>query len=147
MGTADEFRAAVEAGDHARIVALFADDVRFFSPVKFRPFEGKTVTSAVFEVLLRTLKDFRYIGQLEGTSEEGDAREQVDAHMLHFRATVDGKGVEGMDLLQLDADKQISTFTVMIRPLSAVTAVSQAVYAGLVADGVVEQPDRSTETT
>ncbi|KAA0021707.1 nuclear transport factor 2 family protein [Antrihabitans cavernicola] len=137
MSTADEFRTAVETVDHDAITALFADDVRFYSPVKFRPFEGKAVTAAVFRVLLRTFEGFRYVGQLAGTGEEGDGGPVTESHMLHFRTKVNGKAVEGMDLIQLDDAGKISTFTVMIRPLSAVTTVSEAIYAGLVADGVV----------
>lgn len=137
MGTADDFRRAVEAADHPAITALFAEDIRFFSPVKFRPFEGKAVTSAVFTVLLRTFENFRYVGQLAGTGEEGDGGAETEAHMLHFRTAVNGKAVEGMDLIHLNDAGKISTFTVMIRPLSAVTAVSAAIYAGLIADGVI----------
>ena len=60
----------------------------------------------------------------------------ADAAGKHFRTVVNGKQVEGIDLLHLDGD-EIATFTVMIRPMSAVQTVSEAVYAGLAADGVL----------
>jgi hypothetical protein len=137
MSTADAFRDAVEAGDHAAIVALFAPDTRFYSPVKFTPFEGVEVVGALFSVLQRAFTDFRYVGEFSGRAEEGRGGDEVESHILIFRTVVDGKEVHGIDLLQLDAQGLISTFTVMIRPLSAVTTVSQAIYAGLVADGVL----------
>jgi hypothetical protein len=140
MSTADAFRDAVEAGDQAAIVALFAPDIRFYSPVKFTPFEGIEVVSALFSVLQRTFTDFRYVGEFSGWVEEGRGGEEAESYILVFRTVVEGKDVHGIDLLQLDAQGLISTFTVMIRPLSAVTTVSQAIYAGLVADGVLPAP-------
>lgn len=58
MNAADEFRAAVESGDFVRGTALFADDIRFYSPVKFTPFEGIDMVRALFKVLARTFQDF-----------------------------------------------------------------------------------------
>ncbi|TQM78450.1 SnoaL-like protein [Saccharothrix saharensis] len=127
MNAALRFKAAVEAGDIVGATEFFADDITFHSPVKFRPFEGIDTVRALFGVLQRTFEDFRYVGQYDGP----------DGHVLHFRTVVDGKQVEGIDLIELDADGRIGTFTVMIRPHSALTTVGEAVWAGLVADGVV----------
>ncbi|WP_158890906.1 nuclear transport factor 2 family protein [Amycolatopsis anabasis] len=140
MSTADKFRAAVESGDFTAGLELFAPDVRFFSPVKFKPFEGIETVSALFRVLQRTFEDFRYVGQLSGRGEEGDGGPETDTHLLHFRTVVEGKKVEGIDLIQLDHRELISTFTVMIRPMSALQTVSDAILKGLVADGVVPAP-------
>ena len=140
MSTADKFRKAVEAGDHAAITATFAQDIRLFSPVKFVPFEGIKTVSAVFSVLQRTFQDFRYVGEFSGRAEHGDGGDEVDSHILIFRTLVGGKQIHGMDLLQFDADGQISTFTVMVRPLSGLNALNEAIYAGLIADGLVPAP-------
>ncbi len=137
MSAAEKFRAAVESGDLRAGLRLFDPDVRFFSPVKFQPFEGIEVVGALFNVLQRTFQDFRYVGQLTGRGEEGDGGPEVETHMLHFRTTVNGRSVEGIDLLQLNDRDLISTFTVMIRPLSALRTVSEAIYSGLVEDGVL----------
>ena len=133
--TAARFKAAVEAADHEAITALFADDIVFHSPVKFRPFEGIEVVGALFRVLLRTFEDFRYVGELSGEV-EGDAESRV----LVFRARVGDKQIHGIDMLQFDDEGRIATFTVMVRPQSAASALSEAVFAGLVADGVVPAP-------
>lgn len=137
MNAADQFRQAVESGDFTAGVDLFSPDIRFYSPVKFQPFEGIDSVRALFHVLQRTFEDFRYVGQLSGRGEEGDGGKEVDTHMLHFRTVVEGKKVEGIDLIQLGEDGLISTFTVMIRPMSSLVAVSEAIHRGLVADGVV----------
>lgn len=140
MTTADRFRAAVEERDLAAMEALFTPDVRFFSPVKFTPFEGRPMMLGLLGVLLRTFQDFRYVGQLQGLAETQAGGQQTDSHVLLFRATVNGKQVHGMDLVQLDEQGLIKEFTVMVRPQSAVSALSEAVFAGLIAAGLVS-PD------
>lgn len=134
--TTATLRSAVEQGDHAAIVGLFRDDIVFHSPVKFRPFEGLPTVGALFAVLLRTFEDFRYVGDLTGEV-EGDA----DSRVLVFRARVGDKQIHGIDMLQFDDEGRIATFTVMVRPQSAAAALSEAVFAGLVADGVVPAPE------
>jgi ketosteroid isomerase-like protein len=126
---------AVLQRDHAAIVALFRDDIVFHSPVKFRPFEGITTVGALFAVLLRTFEDFSYVGNLSG-----DVEGEADSRVLVFRARVGDKQIHGIDMLQFDDEGRITTFTVMVRPQSAAAALSEAVFAGLVADGVVPAP-------
>jgi hypothetical protein len=133
--TVARLRTAVEQGDHTAIVDLFRDDIVFHSPVKFRPFEGIATVGALFAVLMRTFEDFRYVGDLTGDL-DGDAGSRV----LVFRARVGDKQIHGVDMLQFDDEGRISTFTVMVRPQSAAMALSEAVFAGLVADGVVPAP-------
>ncbi len=43
-----------------------------------------------------------------------------------FTATVDGRQVQGCDFLHLDDDGRIDDFQVMVRPLSAATALAAA---------------------
>jgi hypothetical protein len=134
MTVSDKFSAAVRDRDLDAVTALFAEDIRFFSPVKFRPFEGIAAVRALFRVLLRTFEDFRYVGEFTGTvHEDGDG----ESHVLVFRAAVGDKQIHGIDMIQLDESGLISKFTVMVRPQSAAAALSEAVLAGLVADGVL----------
>lgn len=137
MNAADRFRTAVESGDLAALDALFTEDIRFYSPVKFTPFEGKPMVLGLFGVLLRTFEDFRYIGQFDGAAETGADGSEAPAVILLFRATVNGREIHGIDLLHLDEEGAIKEFTVMVRPQSAVQTLSEAVLAGLVADGLV----------
>ncbi|MFI9202390.1 nuclear transport factor 2 family protein [Streptomyces sp. NPDC053048] len=134
---AARFRAAVESRDLSAFDALFTDDVRFYSPVKFTPFEGKPMVLGLLKVLLRTFEDFRYIGHLEGTAETGTDGDRAASEILLFRAVANGKQIHGIDLLQFDEAGRIKEFTVMVRPQSAVQALGEAVFAGLVADGLV----------
>jgi SnoaL-like domain len=140
MTTADRFRAAIENEDLAALDDLFTEDVRFYSPVKFTPFEGKPMVLGLFGVLLRTFEDFHYVGRLDGTSETSADGTEAPSTALLFRATVNGKQIHGMDLLHFDQEERIKEFTVMVRPQSAVQTLGQAVLAGLVAAGLAPAP-------
>ncbi|MGW0857587.1 nuclear transport factor 2 family protein [Streptomyces sp. NPDC002690] len=139
METADRFQAAVEKGELAAIEPLFADDVRLYSPVKFTPFDGKPQVLGLFGVLLRVFEGFHYVGRYEGAAETSADGTEAPSEVLLFRATVDGVQIHGIDLLHYDEAGLIKEFTVMVRPQSAVQALGKAVYAGLVADGLVPE--------
>ncbi|MET7491787.1 nuclear transport factor 2 family protein [Streptomyces sp900116325] len=141
METAERFRTGVEKGDLAALEDLFTENIRLYSPVKFTPFEGRPMVLGLFGVLLRTFEDFRYIGHFEGAAETSTDGEEAPSEILLFRATVHGKEIHGIDLLQFDETGRIKEFTVMVRPQSAVHALGEAVLAGLVADGLIPRPD------
>lgn len=143
METADRFRAAVEKRDLTALSALFTEDIRLYSPVKFTPFEGKPMVMGLFGVLLRTFEDFRYVGEFDGTSETSADGAASPSAVLLFRTTVNGKEIHGIDLLHFDEAGLIKEFTVMVRPQSAVHALGAAVLAGLAEDGLAPAPDPS----
>ena len=111
------FQEAVEHRDHAAMVATLAPDVVFHSPVTFRPFEGREAVSVLFGALLEVFEDFAYTDVLSGPG----------THALVFTARVGDREVQGVDLLHLGDDDLIARFTVMVRPLSAATALAEAV--------------------
>jgi hypothetical protein len=117
----EAFRNAVEAGDLDGMVDALADDVVFHSPITFKPFEGREAVATLLGVVSRTFEDFRYTDELDG--------DEVKA--LVFKARVGDKQVEGLDLLRFDGAGKIADFTVMVRPLSAATALAEAVGKGL----------------
>ncbi|MFI1867968.1 nuclear transport factor 2 family protein [Streptomyces jumonjinensis] len=140
MATADRFRAAVDSRDLAALDDLFTDDIRFYSPVKFTPFEGKPLVLGLFGVLLRTFEDFRYIGEYTGAAQTSGDGVSAPSAVLLFRARAGGRDIHGIDLLHFDDDGRIKEFTVMVRPQSAVQALGEAVRSGLVADGLLPGP-------
>ncbi|GKQ40616.1 nuclear transport factor 2 family protein [Streptomyces sp. A012304] len=140
MNAAERFRAAVDNQDLAALEDLFTDDIRFYSPVKFTPFEGKPMVMGLFGVLLRTFEEFSYIGDHTGTARTSTDATVAPSAVLLFRAKAGGKEIHGIDLLHFDDDGRIKEFTVMVRPRSAVHALGEAVLAGLVADGLAPAP-------
>jgi hypothetical protein len=129
----NEFRAAVETrikgGDRdalaAAVEATLAEDVVFNSPVVFHPYVGRSAVMTVLRAVFEVLEDFRY----EEEFEAGDRR------ALIFRARVGDREVQGLDLLQLDGDGKVSELTVMVRPMSAMLALAEAMKAQLEAAG------------
>jgi ketosteroid isomerase-like protein len=115
------FRKAVEAGDHAAIEELLADDVVFTSPVAFKPYPGKAITAAILRGVSRVFTDFRYVREIAGA----DGRD----HALVFTAKVGDKELNGCDFLHFDEDGRIDDLMVMVRPISAAHALSEAMGA------------------
>jgi SnoaL-like domain len=113
----DAFRAAVEAEDPEGITAALAEDVTFRSPVVFRAYEGKPVVSTILvEGAMKVFEDFRYVEQLE----DGDVA------ALIFTARVGDREVDGLDLLRFDGDGKVRELTVMVRPMSGLNALADA---------------------
>ncbi|MET8136858.1 nuclear transport factor 2 family protein [Streptomyces sp. NPDC005251] len=117
----NSFRKAVEAGDLGAVEELLADDVVFTSPVAFKPYPGKAITAAILRGVWRVFSDFRYVREIAGV----DGRD----HALVFTAKVGDKEINGCDFLHFDEDGLIDEFTVMVRPLTAAQALSEAMGA------------------
>ena len=116
------FRAAVEAREFDALEGLLAPDVRFLSPVAFTPYEGRALVGAILRGVGRVLEDFVYVRELGGTEEPAGLA-------LMFTARVSGREVHGCDFLQFDDDGLITELCVMLRPLSAATAMAEAMGA------------------
>lgn len=129
----DAIRKAVETKDHAALVATLADDVTFHRPATLRLVSGKEQVSELFGVLLRVLEDFRYVSEVAGA--DLDPAGDGALHGLVFHATVSGEPVQGIDLIRFDEHGKVIDFAVMMRPLSGVLAIADAVTAQLVATG------------
>ncbi len=113
----DRFRAAVEAEDPDAMTEALADDVVFRSPAVFKPYQGKPVVSAILvEGAAKVFEDFHYTDQLEG---DGVAT-------LIFQARVGDRQLDGLDLLRFDADGRVSELMVMVRPMSGLNALAEA---------------------
>jgi hypothetical protein len=115
------FRKAVEDGDHAALVDLLAEDVVFTSPVVFKPYAGKPVTSAILGAVMEVFEDFRYVREIANP----DGRDLA----LVFEARVGDRALQGCDFLHFDEGGRIDDFTVMVRPLSAAQALQEAMAA------------------
>jgi len=115
------FRRAVEDGDHAAVVDLLAEDVVFTSPVAFKPYAGKPVTSAILGAVMQVFEDFRYVRQISDPGGRDLA--------LVFEARVGDRTLQGCDFLHFDDSGLIDDFTVMVRPLSGAHALQAAMAA------------------
>jgi len=111
------FRAAVERSDMDAAVALLAEDVVFRSPAVFKPYEGKPIVSTILtEGAMKVFEEFRYVARFE----DGETA------ALIFKARVGNREVDGLDLLRFDGDGKVSELMVMVRPLSGINALAEA---------------------
>jgi hypothetical protein len=122
--TAAAFRHAVETSQMVDGVALLAEDVVFESPIVHRLYEGRDAVAPVLYAVSTVFEDFRYTAEFSSS----------DGHVLRFRARVDDREIDGVDILTVDADGRIVAFAVMVRPYSAATAL-RARMAALLAGG------------
>ncbi len=111
---------------------LLADDVVFYSPVVYTPQAGKEITKLYLQAAAVALP-----GGADGSSgspapagSDSSRRfrytRQVlagDTAVLEFETTVEGKYVNGVDIIRVNDQDKIVEFRVMIRPLQAVNAV------------------------
>jgi len=120
----------VEGELGASLDALLSDDVVFYSPVVFTPQKGRAITKLYLQAAGASLGGEG--GDDSQTSEHGSDgggfryTKQIlsgNQAMLEFETQVGGKYVNGVDIIECDANGKIVEFRVMIRPLQAVNAV------------------------
>jgi len=114
---------------------LLHDEVTFYSPIVYTPQQGKAVTKLYLEAAGQTLPGTDTGGGDTGSTGGGFRyTKQVlsgDTAVLEFETTVEGKYVNGVDIIRCDDDGQIVEFRVMIRPLQAVNLVHRQMGAML----------------
>ena len=113
------FQVAVETGDVDAIEATLAEDVVFRSPAVHKPYDGKVATMVILRSVVRVFEDFRY------TSVVADGSDSV----LVFEARVGDRAIQGADFVHVGEDGLIDSLTVMVRPLSGLNAVVEAMGA------------------
>ena len=108
-------------GDPQALRDLLAEDAVFHSPVVHTPQEGRDKVFAYLHAASHVLggDDFRY------------EREIIDGDqaMLEFATTLDGIHINGVDIIRWNGDGKISDFKVMVRPLTGVMALGEAMKA------------------
>ena len=120
------WHAYMQGGSDLQLLSdMLADDAVFHSPVVHTPQEGKAKVMA-------------YLGAASGVFGNGTfeyVREIVDGDnvMLEFTCEMDGIKVNGIDLIQFNADGKIQDFKVMVRPLKAINKVWDLMAAQMAA--------------
>jgi hypothetical protein len=113
---------------------LLDDDCVFHSPIVFTPQEGKDLTKL-------------YLGAAGNTFSEGDKekspgsdqsdfgyiKEVVSGNhiILEFESKIDGKYINGVDIMTFNDAGKITEFKVMIRPLQAINIMHAKMKAML----------------
>jgi len=106
---------------------LLDDDVIFYSPIVFSPQKGKELTTLY---LLAAGNTFGGDQSKDGTLEESSfkyTKEVLNDNqaVLEFETQIDGKYVNGVDIITFNDHGKIIEFKVMIRPLQAVNIIHE----------------------
>jgi hypothetical protein len=123
----DSFKAAALAKDFSAAQDLFAEDVTFRSPVVFKPYEGRDAVLLLLGAVVQVFEDFRYVDQVETGA----------TAVLVFEARVGERELQGVDILRFNSDDRVEEMIVMVRPMSGVHALAEAMQAKLEAAGAI----------
>ena len=116
--------------------ALIADECVFISPIVFKPQVGKDLTMAYLRAAGGTIGGQGVPGENKPADNSGKFKYTKEIlagnqAMLEFETEMDGKYVNGVDIITCNDEGKIIEFKVMIRPLQAVNAVHAAMGAML----------------
>jgi hypothetical protein len=114
---------------------LLDDDVVFYSPIVFTPQRGKQITSLYLQAAAQTFAGRHSTGSaINDPADRFRYTETVfgdNLAVLEFETTMEGKYVNGVDIIRCNDEGRIIEFRVMIRPLQAVNLVHQRMAAML----------------
>ena len=138
----EQWHRFLRGDDPDALDTLLHDDCVFYSPIVFTPQRGKALTKLYLQAAGQALPGETGTSAPEAP-EAPDASDPAgkfrytkkvvadDTAVLEFETTVEGKYMNGVDIIRVDADGKIVEFRVMIRPLQAVEAVHRQMAAML----------------
>jgi hypothetical protein len=112
--TADALAEAMIARNHAGLMAHYAEDVTFHSPVTPRPFEGR---HQVGEILRAVIEGFEHW-------ERTFVLTNGNTCVFGVRARIGGRDVEFAELIRVDERGRVIEMRVNARPLAGVAAIA-----------------------
>ncbi|MBL6784503.1 MAG: nuclear transport factor 2 family protein [PS1 clade bacterium] len=118
-----KWHAYMDKPSEAALSDMLHDDVTFVSPVVFTPQKGKAVAIKYLLSAGIVFQDtkFKYVHELE----------TGNRMILEFEAEMDGKYINGVDIIDFNDEGLITQFKVMVRPLQAVNMLWQQMGAQL----------------
>lgn len=114
----ERWHSMIAARDLSRLPEIVHPKAVFRSPMAFKPYASREAVVLVLRTAASVFENFQYHRQL--FSEDG-----LNA-VLEFSAEVGGKQLKGIDLVGFDGDGLIVDFEVMVRPMSGLAALAEA---------------------
>ncbi|MBD0289148.1 MAG: hypothetical protein ICV79_27575 [Flavisolibacter sp.] len=116
-----ELADALASKDMNRYSAWFAEDMKLYTPVHEEPSVGKQAACQILPVVFSFFNNFHYPDVFSGQQ----------SHSLIFKAEVNGVLLDGVDYLKMAEDGLVTDFYVMMRPLKAITELSNLIGAAM----------------
>jgi len=112
-----EWHRVVREKDTVAIAALLEDDISLGAPPYWAKLQGKALVSHLLGLILETIEGFEY------------HREWINGRQLalEFTGVVDGKQLQGIDLLSLSENHRVASLDVLMRPLNGIKALREAI--------------------
>ena len=126
----EHLRGEIEGG----LDTLLADDCVFYSPIVFSPQKGKALTKMYLMAAGGTFSEgdeSKAVGQPESAFKYSKEVASGNTIVLEFETEIQGKYVNGVDIITFNEDDQVTEFKVMIRPLQAVNLMHAQMKAML----------------
>lgn len=115
----------IEQGSLVELPSILHKEAVFRSPVAHTPYPGAPVVALILNTVAQVFTDFTYDREL--TTDDGLSV------VLEFSAQVNGKQLQGIDMIRFDETGKIVEFEVMIRPLNALQELAQEMAQRLAA--------------
>ncbi len=105
----------IESGRTSELEDLLAEEAVFYSPAVFSPQEGRELTLAYLSAAAKVFgdTDFHYVEKWYNDR----------SAILEFAATIDGKYVNGIDMIHWNDAEKIVAVKVMVRPMKGLQAL------------------------
>ncbi len=113
----------IAGGDLGGLPALVHPNAAFRSPMAFKPYASAEAVVLILRTVFGVFQEFAYHRELFSA----DGLNVV----LEFSAEVGGKQLKGIDLIRFDEQGLIVEFEVMVRPMSGLQALGEAMGARL----------------
>ena len=121
QAAADAFTTAFTTRDFTPAAAVLADDVAFRSPVLARPWRTRPVLERLGGGMVGVFGDVGFAPPVVGEQRA----------VLSWTGSVGPLDAEGVLLLDVGADGLVADMAILIRPLTALQAVAQAMAAAV----------------
>jgi 2,4-dienoyl-CoA reductase (NADPH2) len=111
------WHAMVAAGNVGELGDILHRKATFRSPMAHTPYPSAQAVQLILGMVVKVFENFTYHRQMASA----DGLSVV----LEFSASVNGRELKGVDLVQFDTDGKIIDFEVMVRPLSGLQALGE----------------------
>jgi hypothetical protein len=116
-----DVRTSLESGDFSAVAEALAEDVVFRSPAVYAPYESRDVVIALLQVVAGVFENFRYVNEWRDGA----------TTILFFETNVGDRELQGVDILEENEAGEVTSFVVMIRPLSGLQKLAETIQARL----------------